>query len=300
MFSLEHKSVLLAGAGGAVGSELLVALARHGARITALSLPEDATAQAAADMARSAGSPCNLVAGDVGEPGDVAAAVAVATDRYGGLDILINNAGRFRAIGALWEVAPQDWLQDVLTNLYGAFLSCATALPKLLEADRGSIVNVVGGGFDRPNPGGTSYAAAKAGVARLTDTLAAELDQKGGRVSVHGHMPGLVRSAMTERLASDPAGKRWLPHVAHGLDSGEDVPAAAVAASIIHLVEMSPYLPSGTIYAWDDDLDYLASAHSRWSGGDNFRVRWVRPAGVPARGTPIEIDHQSSTSGGAA
>lgn len=276
MQGLKGLSVVVTGAGGAIGSEIVAALARRQARIVVASLPGDLGAGAAADKARELGAEACLAALDIQSPEQVAAVISKTVDEWGRIDVLINNAGRFQAIGALWEQDPEVWLADVTTNLFGTFLCCRAAVPPMLRAGRGTIINLVGGGFDIPNPGGTSYASSKAGVARLTDTLAAELSGAGLPIAVHAIMPGLVRSGMTEELASSQTGLRWLPHVAEGLRAHQDVTAAEVAEGVVRLAERAHEIPSGRVLNWDDDLDQIVRAADSIAAEDLFQIRWKR------------------------
>jgi NAD(P)-dependent dehydrogenase (short-subunit alcohol dehydrogenase family) len=278
MRTLRDQIALVTGAGGAIGTAIVGGLARRGARVFAASLASDQSARDAVEKAIAGGANVTFVELDVASGEQVDRAIAQVREQSGRLDLLINNAGRFYAIGALWEMDPQVWLEDVTTNLFGTFLCCRAAIPLMSNGGGGGIINLVGGGFDRPNPGGTSYASSKAGIARLTDTLAAELTSEGMPIAIHGLMPGLVRSYMTELLSETSGGKKWLPHVAAGLRANEDIPATAVAETVLRLAEYAEDIPSGRIISWDDDPRELANDAEAIRADDLFQIRWRRPA----------------------
>ena len=98
--------------------------------------------------------------------------VSHCEERYGGIDVLVNNAGRFHSIGGLHEIHPEDWWADVTVNLYGPMLMISSILPGMLSRDRGVIINMDGG---RP-AGGSSYASSKAGLMELTEKLREQAD----------------------------------------------------------------------------------------------------------------------------
>ena len=146
----------------------------------------------------------------------IAAREAVATieDEVGPIAVLVNNAGSLRAIGPLWEVHPDDWWADVQTSLGGTFNLCRVVVPGMIERREGRIVNVASYVAVRPAPYQTGYAVAKAGVASLTEALAASLEEYG--IKAFTVAPGFTHTEMTRHLTESEAGRRWLPEVGHG------------------------------------------------------------------------------------
>lgn len=276
MDTMRGKSVIVTGAGGAIGRQLVGVLATRGARVLAADLPGHTGVVHAVRSAQELGGDVSAAGVDIRSVPSVQAMVDQAVATWGGIDVLVNNAGVFHAIGACWEQDPEVWLSDVTTNLFGTFACSRAVIPHMLAAGRGTIINLAGGGFDAPNPGGASYAASKAGVVRFTDTLAAELDGAGATIAVHALMPGLVRSHMTQTLADTSTGQKWLPHVAAGLRAGEDVSARTVAEALIRLVQRAHDIPSGRVFGYDDDLDAVAASAARIDAADLFQLRWRR------------------------
>src|SRR5579872_638983 len=197
MLELNGQTVLITGAGRGIGRAMAQACARAGARVALAARSADQLATVAQEI-RSDGGSALGVPTDISDARSVAETVRRVEAEWGPLDLLVNNAAAFQAIGPVWEVEAESWWADVTTNLYGTFLCCHAVLPGMLARDCGRIINVVGGGTGLPFPYGSGYASSKAAVMRLTETLAEELRRAGARVAVFALEPGLVRTAITE------------------------------------------------------------------------------------------------------
>lgn len=253
---MQGAVAIVTGSGGVIGRSIAREFARRGARIVCASIDDDDLDETVRLIGRDGGHAL-AVPTDVTDQRQVKRMAKVTLDALGSIDMLVNNAGIFHAIGALWEVDPNTWWTDVTTNLYGSFLCIHTVLPYMLGRNRGVIINMAGGGYDQPNAGGTGYAASKAGLMRLTDTLSAELGEDSG-IQVYGFWPGFVRSRMTQMLAETSQGQRWLPHVRHGLQVHEDHPSQDVGRAMVELIQISQPALSGRIFTYDDDFEQVA------------------------------------------
>jgi 3-oxoacyl-[acyl-carrier protein] reductase len=174
---------------------------------------------AALEEVVAAGDAALALPGDATEARSVAAAVATTEERLGPVDLLVANAGAFAAGGRLWETDPDTWWRDVEVNLRGPALALHAVLPGMVARGRGRVV-VLGSGFGMvPTAGASAYAASKAAVARLVDTVAAELAGTG--VTLVAVTPGMVRTDMTHGFPpgflehrpdlTDPAEEAWTP-----------------------------------------------------------------------------------------
>jgi 3-oxoacyl-[acyl-carrier protein] reductase len=141
--------------------------------------------------------------GDVGDRDAVAAAFARVRAERGPILALVNNAG-IRADGLAISLAHDDWSSVLDTNLTGAFHCTKAALPDMLKARFGRIVNVSSVVAERANPGQSNYVAAKAGLLGLTRTVAREMARKG--VTCNAVTPGVIATDMTAGLNGDLAG----------------------------------------------------------------------------------------------
>ncbi|MFH8403591.1 SDR family NAD(P)-dependent oxidoreductase [Streptomyces sp. NPDC018019] len=231
MRRFDGYSALITGAGRGIGEATARRLAAEGARVLVTDLDGDRAEKAAAriredDAVRGHGGTAEALACDVADRTAAEAAVAHAVRRFGGLDVLVNNAYRCMPDPPRFEDhRDQDWAGDLDITLGGAFRCARAALPHLAAAGgRGAIVSV-GSVNGEQNFGNHAYSAAKAGLASLTRTLAGEAAGRGVRVNLVA--PGTVdtpnwgdRPEALERAAAEyPLGRVGRP---------EDI-AAAVA-----------------------------------------------------------------------
>ncbi|MGI8607350.1 MAG: SDR family NAD(P)-dependent oxidoreductase [Gaiellaceae bacterium] len=174
---LDGQVALVTGGGTGIGAAVVRRFVAEGASVVTTGRraePLDAVAEETGAVA---------VRGDVADQGHVEEAVATAVERFGGLDVVVNNAG----IG--WA----SWQQTLEANLTGAKLVCSEALPHLVER-RGSIVNVASVAGYVASAGGPAYSLSKAGLIMLTRSLALSYGPRG--VRVNAVCPGWVRTPM--------------------------------------------------------------------------------------------------------
>jgi meso-butanediol dehydrogenase/(S,S)-butanediol dehydrogenase/diacetyl reductase len=182
--------VLVTGGASGIGAAIVARLAAGGARVAVLDRDADALAAAALD-----GPAIELsLVGDVGEPGAVDAAFAELDARWGGLDVVINNAG-ISIRRPLLDITLADWNAVLGSNLTGVFLVSQRAAARMLVQGSGVIVNIgsVSGMVGMPDY--ASYNASKAGVIALTRTMALEL---APAIRVNAICPGYVLTPMQE------------------------------------------------------------------------------------------------------
>ncbi len=153
---------------------------------------------------------------DVRDPGSAARAVQTAVERYGGLDVLVNNAGV--GMGApVADLSSEEWHRILDTNLTGAFNCAHAAIPHLRARGGGWIVNVSSLASTNPFPGGAAYCASKAGLNAFSDALMQEVRHDGIRVTLV--LPGSVATEFSGRPPGQ--GSEWKLHA-------EDVAQAIV------------------------------------------------------------------------
>lgn len=176
------------GIGLAVAKELLDAGAN--VMITARTGIEEA-------LATLGGNAAGVVC-DVADYAQAEAAVAATVEKFGGLSILINNAGVIDPIGLLAESDPARWAQNININLTGAYHMARAVLPGMIAAGGGAIVNVSSGAAHRPLEGWSAYCSGKAGVAMLTRAL--HLETNGQGIRTFGFAPGTVDTDMQVKI----------------------------------------------------------------------------------------------------
>ncbi|MCW2774806.1 MAG: short-chain dehydrogenase/reductase [Nocardioides sp.] len=212
--SLDGKVAVVTGAGAGLGRAEALALADAGARIVLNDLPGGA--DEAADEIRSRGGEATVVAGDVGERATADAMVAAAVDGFGGLDIVVNNAGITRD-RMLFNMSDEEWDQIIHIHLRGHFLLSRNAAAywraKAKEAGApvgASVVNTASEAFLSGPPGQANYGAAKAGIAVLTVSTARAMASSGVRANA---ICPRARTAMTaEVFGEDRSGLEIDPY----------------------------------------------------------------------------------------
>ena len=249
-------TAIVTGSSGGVGRAIARELARQGARVACAARREDHLQETARLIEAEEGVALALPT-DVTDRGQVERMVARTLDAFGQVDVLVNDAAVFHALGGVWEVDPDLWWLDVTTNVLGPFLCCRAVLPHMMSRNQGIIINMTGGGYNYPLPGGSGYASSKAAVTRLTDTLAFELKGQYD-IQVYGLNPGLVRSGMSEFVARSEQGRRWLPHVETDLETGRDHPAEDVGRAVVQLIGISCPPLSGRLFLYDADFEQVA------------------------------------------
>ena len=218
---------LVTGASRGIGRATALALADAGLAVGLVARSAgglDATRGLVED---AGGHACAAVA-DVTDASAVHGAVETIENEFGPVAVLVNNAGSMRAVGPLWEVDADDWWSDVHTSLAGAFNLCREVVPGMIDRRSGRIVNVTSYAAVRPAPYQTAYACAKAGLASLTEALAASLDEYG--VRAFSAAPGFTETEMTLSLASSEAGRRWLPDAGRGRVVAPELSARLIVA----------------------------------------------------------------------
>jgi NAD(P)-dependent dehydrogenase (short-subunit alcohol dehydrogenase family) len=194
---LEGKVAMITGASQGLGRALAVAYAKEGTQIVINSRQEESI-RPVAEEAESTGAEVLALAADVSRSADVERLVGAATQRFGRVDVLVNNAGVLGPRVAIVEYPEDEWRQVIDANLTGPFLVSKAVIPHMPEG--GSIVNVASGVSIEGRPEWGAYAVSKFGVEGLTQILAAELEERGIRVNAVD--PGGMRTEM--RAAAYP------------------------------------------------------------------------------------------------
>ncbi len=211
--TLEGKVAVVTGAGRGLGRAIALAYARHGANLVLAARSEDELNTARADV-EALGAAAIAVPTDVAREADVRHLIASAVERFGRLDVLVNNAGVGQGIAGhrvetLLDVDPTTWDIMMAVNVRGPYLSMRAALPTMLRQGRGAIVNISSAFAQQFNPGTEPYGASKAALNHLTFTVAAEFRERGIRANVL-HPGGAVDTAIFTPHAPplDPAALR--------------------------------------------------------------------------------------------
>ena len=194
---LEGKVALITGASQGLGRALALAFAKEGAQVVINSRSLE-TIRPVAEEAESTGADVLAVAADVSKSADVEKMVGAAVERFGKIDVLVNNAGVLGPRVAIVEYPEAEWRRVIDANLTGPFLVSKAVTEHMPQG--GSIVNVVSGVSVEGRAKWGAYSVSKFGVEGLTQILAAELEERGIRANAVD--PGGMRTEM--RAAAYP------------------------------------------------------------------------------------------------
>lgn len=188
------KTVLITGASRGIGAEAGRVFALAGANVGLLARSEARVASLAGDLGeRAFGMAC-----DVGDFTQVEAAVQACVERFGGLDVLINNAGVVEPISHLASADPAEWGDVIDINLKGVFYGMRAALPVMTAAGGGSILTISSGAAHGPVEAWSHYCASKAGAAMLT--RCADKENREAGIRAMGLSPGTVATQMQREI----------------------------------------------------------------------------------------------------
>jgi 3-oxoacyl-[acyl-carrier protein] reductase len=202
----EGRRVLVTGGARGIGRAVCEAFAAAGARVAVHSSGSDPSTGEALAAALTGGPHC-AVTGDVADPGEAESFVAAAADALGGLDVLVNNAGVYDELDPLTATYAQwqaHWRRTVDVDLLGPAWVTFCALPHLRASAAGRVVHVGSRGASRGEPGAVAYAAAKAGLTAMGQSLAVALAPYG--VAVGSVLPGFVETDMATHVLDGPRG----------------------------------------------------------------------------------------------
>ena len=242
-----HKVALVSGAGSGIGRAVAEGLAREGASVALLGRTRSKLEETAERLPPKRSL---VIEGMHEDPLDAARAVRSTVEAFGGLDVLVNNAGVFIG-GTAAGTTDEDW-RLALANLTGPFLLTREALPPLRRR-RGSIVNVGSTLGSRPIPGALPYAVSKAGLAMLT--IATALEEAPNRVRVNAVAPGIVDTPILQRRSREAAEiSDYLEEMGRLHPLGRVGKPEEVAAAIIFLASEDSAWTTGAVLPVDGGI----------------------------------------------
>jgi len=195
---LDGRVALVTGGSRGIGRAIAIELASRGARVAVNFQSNAAAAESVVAQIREAGGDAHVFGADVSKPTDAAALVKATVEHFGGLNILVNNAGITRD-GLLMRMSEDDWDAVQNTNLRGTFLVTKAAMRPMLRARGGRIINITSVVGVMGNAGQANYAAAKAGVIGFTRAVAREVASRG--ITVNAVAPGFIATDITAGMS---------------------------------------------------------------------------------------------------
>ncbi len=245
MADLTGKACLVTGGSRGIGRAIALELGRHGASVAVgYARNQEAAEEVAAEIAKSGGQSFAFGC-DVQDPKAVTPAVAGVVERFGKIDVLVNNAGITRD-RSLAKMSHEEWDSVLQTNLTSVFNLTAAVLPHMVKAGYGRIVNISSVIGMHGNFGQANYAAAKAGIIGFTKSAALELARKG--VTVNAIAPGFIE---TEMIAAMPEDVR--ARILEKIPMGRFGRPEEIAQVVAFLVSNGDYI-TGQVIAIDGGL----------------------------------------------
>jgi 3-oxoacyl-[acyl-carrier protein] reductase len=194
------RTAIVTGAARGIGLAIARRLTRDGLRL-ALADVDVETARREADALQAAGAEALAVRTDVTDPAGVEAMVGTVLERWGHLDVLVNNAGIAGRSAPVQDLSLEEWQQVIAVDLTGVFLCCRAAVRAMLPRASGRIVNIASIAGKEGNPNLAPYSAAKAGVIGLTKALGKELAQSG--ILVNAVTPAVIETDILRQVSEE-------------------------------------------------------------------------------------------------
>ncbi|HUC97180.1 MAG TPA: SDR family NAD(P)-dependent oxidoreductase [Candidatus Polarisedimenticolaceae bacterium] len=249
MASLENKVAMITGSGGGIGGAIALRYAREGAKLALADIVAE-TAKSRASQINIMGSDAFDIAADVTSKDTVQQMVRTTLERWGRIDILVNVAGGADRKPVL-EMTDADWDDIVDMNLKSVFLCCQAVLPTMLKQKYGKIVSISSIYGFTGNATRSSYAAAKAGVAVFTKSLALEVAKDG--INVNAIAPGRVS---TPRVRGHYSDEQWAEAMSRIPAGRAGTPDEVASTALFLVLDENRYITGQTIHVNGAWLNY--------------------------------------------
>jgi 3-oxoacyl-[acyl-carrier protein] reductase len=198
--ALDGRTAIVTGASRGLGEAISRQFAAAGANLVICARDRQAVARVRDQLLDGSGKGGQIVAleADVSRQADVQRLIDAAIDTFGRVHILVNNAGVYGPLGSIDQVDWAEWVRAIEINVYGSVLPIRAILPHFRTHRYGKVIQLSGGGATSPLPRITAYAAAKAAIVRLVESVA--LDVKDDGIDVNSIAPGALNTRMMDEL----------------------------------------------------------------------------------------------------
>jgi 3-oxoacyl-[acyl-carrier protein] reductase len=279
--NLTGRSAIVTGASQGLGRAISEHFLRAGASVLLVARDEQLllrTTRELVPLATQPGQQALAFAGDVSRPESCSDIASVAIRRLDKLCILVNNAGVYGPMGRLEDINWESWVQAIQINLLGTVLMCRAVLPHFRSLNYGKIINLSGGGATAPLPRISAYAASKAAIVRLTETLALETTE--AHIDVNAVAPGALNTRLLDEVLAagpDRVGKDFYDKSLRQRDEGgAGLEKGAELATFLASSE-SDGISGRLLSAIWDDWAHLPEWRDELACGDVFTLRRITP-----------------------
>ena len=270
---LSNKIAIITGSGRGIGRAIAIAFAKEGAKVS-LVARTISELEETSQLIEEYGSTSLVIPTDVTQPSSVASMVQETVSQYGRVDILVNNAGVPGPIGALQNNKIDDWIKTIQVNVIGPYLCCKSVVPLMTNQGGGKIINLAGAGANNAWANLSAYCTSKAGVVRMTEVLALELESKNIQVNALG--PGSIHTRMWEELrnGAEAANATKIQEIGDRVLSGGGASLENPAELAVFLAsDDSGKLSGRLISAVTDDFNNIASKIPEIMESEAFTLR---------------------------
>jgi NAD(P)-dependent dehydrogenase (short-subunit alcohol dehydrogenase family) len=277
---LKDKVSLVTGGSQGLGREIARQLLSEGSHVAICARDLSVLQAVEGELREQAGTWQKVfaMACDVSSPDEVEGLFAAVLSELGPVEVLVNNAGVYGPKGGSDTVPFADWARAIEINLYGTLLPSQHGIRQMKRIGRGKIINISGGGATSPLPRFSAYAASKAAVVRLTETLAEEL--RGFSIDVNAVAPGALNTRLLEEVLSagpEAVGKEFYDKALRQRDSG-GVPLERGASLCVYLASpKSDGITGKLISAQWDPWENLHEYREQLAQSDLYNLRRIVP-----------------------
>jgi NAD(P)-dependent dehydrogenase (short-subunit alcohol dehydrogenase family) len=204
-FTLNRKVAIITGANQGLGLAISRKYVNAGASIVMCARDGELLRRAQKELTSglAPGQVIEVIPADVSDIHSVEQLLKATLQRFGRINILVNNAGIYGPMGPIEEVDWVEWIKAIEINLFGSILMCRAVLPAMKRQQKGKIIQLSGGGATNPMPNISAYAVSKAAIVRFAETLAEEVREFN--IDVNAIAPGALNSRMLDEvLAAGP------------------------------------------------------------------------------------------------
>ncbi len=256
--TLAGQVALVTGGGRGLGRAYAQALAGEGAAVAVTARTEPELLETVQIIEQNGGRALAVTA-DVTDPNAVANMVAAVERALGPVDLLVNNAGVFRAFGAVAEIEEDAWWREIEVNVRGPFLCARAVLPGMIARRRGRIINLASGAGGIAIERASAYCVSKAALIRFSQNLALETHDQG--IAVFAIAPGAVRTPMTDHVLTSTVVRQRAPEIQAWFErlyaEGRDTPIEQSVELILFLASGQADALSGRFINVEDDVHEL-------------------------------------------